>query len=143
MTLQQAQKTLRLLGYPVNVDGQFTLQTQQAFTDLQRKHGLVQSGTLDLWTEAKLLELSKNAVPFQGIPPVTGADAAAPMLSPMMQGAIYGALGMGIVGGLGVYLMRRSCAMAQVSSGCGCQKMLGDDEGRYIDAEYEIYGDYE
>lgn len=137
MNLSQAQKLLRLLGYPVNVDGQFTLQTQQAFMDLQRKHGLSQSGTLDLWTEAKLIELSRNAVPYLG-KPATGAEiVASPASNDLLKGMLYGAVGVGAVGGLAVYLMRRSCkataSLAQMShKACGCS-MLDEDPSVYVD----------
>lgn len=149
MNLAQAQKILRLLGYPVNTDGQFTLQTQQAFTDLQQKHGLTQSGTLDLWTEAKLIELSKNAVPYFGAPS-TGADAmvsSTPSVNEaMMRGVLYGSLAaMGVMGGIGYLMLRRSMAQAESADDQTCHCKLGayDSVPEIFDTEYEILEGYE
>ena len=147
MNLAQAQKILRLLGYSVNTDGQFTLQTQQAFSDLQRMHGLSESGTLDLWTEAKLIELSKNAVPYFGPPPSTGAEVVATSSSSneaMMRGVLYGSLAtMGVLGGIGYLMLRRSMSYSEKAEECHCKLGMYDDPPEVFEAEYEILEGYE
>lgn len=113
MNLLGAQKILASLGYPTNVDGRFTLQTQKALAAYQTARGLQETGTLDLRTE-HALDREMSPLTVSGAETADGAGLDMVKRASFLQGLLAGVVGTSVAGGL-AWAMRSSMSRSEES----------------------------